>query len=143
MHLPVPPQAVVGAAPKGKAPPPPPPEEADLEDELGEGDEDYYDPMEELNTAQRRRVLAMKEVQGRYDGLQREYQAELAQLQSKYNTKYGEWGMSGRSHVYYQSGYGSGKEGRRKRRQMDETSGSGIAGATEAASRNGMMQDMD
>ncbi|KAG2425925.1 hypothetical protein HXX76_013299 [Chlamydomonas incerta] len=44
--------------------------------------------MEELNTAQRRRVLAMKEVQGRYDGLQREYQAELAQLQSKYNAKY-------------------------------------------------------
>ncbi|KAG2434978.1 hypothetical protein HYH02_011977 [Chlamydomonas schloesseri] len=81
--------AVVGAAPKGKTPPPPPPQEPDLDDDLGEGDEeDYYDPMEELNTAQRRRVLAMKEVQRLYDGLQREYQAELAQLQSKYNAKY-------------------------------------------------------
>ncbi|GLC42059.1 hypothetical protein PLESTB_001063600 [Pleodorina starrii] len=72
------------AAPKGKQPPPPPPP-VEEEDELGELN---YDPMEDLNIAQRRRVLAMKDVQKQYDTLQNEYQKELAALQHKYNEKY-------------------------------------------------------
>jgi hypothetical protein len=39
---------------------------------------------------QRRRVLAMKKVQERYDALHRDYLAELAGLQAKYGSKYGE-----------------------------------------------------
>lgn len=49
---------------------------------------EYFDPMEDLNVAARRRVLAMKEVQKQYDTLQREYLAELAVLQHKFNQKY-------------------------------------------------------
>lgn len=56
---------------------------------------EYFDPMEDLNVAARRRVLAMKEVQKQYDTLQREYLAELAVLQHKFNQKYGEYGKAG------------------------------------------------
>ncbi|PNH07335.1 Nucleosome assembly protein [Tetrabaena socialis] len=72
------------AGPKGKQPPPPP---APVEVEPAE-DEDMYDPTEDLTVPQRRRVLAMKEVQKQYDVVQRLYQAELAQLQHQYNLKY-------------------------------------------------------
>ncbi len=56
--------------------------------------------MEELTVPQRRRVLAMKDVQKTYDVLQNEYQKELAVLQHKYNEKYGESPLPGcRAHV--------------------------------------------
>ncbi|KXZ54343.1 hypothetical protein GPECTOR_5g425 [Gonium pectorale] len=72
------------AAPKGKQPPPPP-----VEEEYPEDEEEYMgDPMEELTATQRRRVLAMKDVQKQYDTLHREYLAELAQLQQTYIQKY-------------------------------------------------------
>lgn len=47
-----------------------------------------YDPMEDLSAFGRRRVLAMKEVQAKYDDIHKGYLAELAHLQSKYNTMY-------------------------------------------------------
>ncbi|GLI62336.1 hypothetical protein VaNZ11_004945 [Volvox africanus] len=75
----------VAAAPKGKQPPPPPPP-VDEENELDEGMD--YDPMEDLTVPQRRRVLAMKDVQKKYDLVHNEYQKELAALQHKYNEKY-------------------------------------------------------
>ncbi|KAG2485904.1 hypothetical protein HYH03_015348 [Edaphochlamys debaryana] len=49
---------------------------------------DDFDPMADLSAAQRRRVLSLKGLQRRYDELQREYQAELAQLQAAYGAKY-------------------------------------------------------
>lgn len=48
-----------------------------------------FDPMQDLAVPQRRRVLAMKDVQKKYDALHNEYQKELAILQHKYNEKYG------------------------------------------------------
>ncbi|GFR47666.1 hypothetical protein Agub_g9410 [Astrephomene gubernaculifera] len=71
-------------APAPVAPPPPPPEEEEAEFM----DDAFMDPMDSLAVPQRRRVLAMKDVQKQYDALHRDYQAELAQLQHKYNLKY-------------------------------------------------------
>eukprot|EP00955_Chlamydomonas_euryale_P015919 170242-Chlamydomonas_euryale.AAC.12 len=47
-----------------------------------------------FTAAQKRRVMALKEVQSKYDEINVEYQKELATLQSKYETKYGEAGAS-------------------------------------------------
>ena len=49
-----------------------------------------YDPLAGFTAAQKRRVMAMKETQAKYDLVNKDYQKELAQLQAKYQTQYGE-----------------------------------------------------
>ena len=49
-----------------------------------------YDPLAGFTAAQKRRVMAMKETQAKYDLVNKDFQKELAQLQAKYQTQYGE-----------------------------------------------------
>jgi len=58
------------------------------DDEFGDEFDGDYDPMAGFTAAQKRRVMALKEVQSKYDEINVEYQKELATLQSKYETKY-------------------------------------------------------
>ena len=60
---------------------------APLDDEVDE-DEDY-DPLAGFTAAQKRRVMAMKETQAKYDLLNQDYQKELATLQAKFQQTYG------------------------------------------------------
>jgi len=62
------------------------PAAAPLDDEVDEFED--YDPMAGFNSAQRRRIMAMKDVQAKYDDLNREYQKELAALQASFQGKY-------------------------------------------------------
>mmetsp|Transcript_7295 Transcript_7295/g.18064 ORF Transcript_7295/g.18064 Transcript_7295/m.18064 type:complete len:352 (-) Transcript_7295:342-1397(-) len=72
------------AARAGKGAPAPEPVDADMDDfEMGD-----FDPLEGMTSHTKRRVMALKEVQSKYDTLNRVYQQELAQLQAKFLEKY-------------------------------------------------------
>ncbi len=60
---------------------------APLDDEVDEYED--FDPLAGLSSAAKRRVLALKETQTRYDEMNKEFQKELASLQAKYQSKYG------------------------------------------------------
>jgi hypothetical protein len=66
---------------------PPQVQGAPLDDEVDEYED--YDPMAGFNSAQKRRVMAMKDAQAKYDDINKEYQKELASLQAKFQGRYG------------------------------------------------------
>ena len=70
-----------------KSGPPAPLEAEDFD--LGEdGEYEDYDPLAGFTADQKRRVTALKGVQEKYDNINKDYQKELALLQSKYITIY-------------------------------------------------------
>lgn len=71
------------AGPKSGTPAPLEAEDFDLEDEYED-----YDPMAGFTASQKRRVTALRGVQDKYDSFNRDYQKELALLQSKYVSIY-------------------------------------------------------
>ncbi|MEW5306877.1 MAG: hypothetical protein WDW36_009314 [Sanguina aurantia] len=94
-------------APGGKAAPAPPPPaqgggkpapaapkrkeiipevmEPEMEDENEEFGEGEYDPVDDLPAPQRRRVLALKDIQAQYDEASKDYLKKLAVLQQEFN----------------------------------------------------------
>ena len=87
-------------ATRAKATPQPP---APLDDEVDEFED--YDPLAGFTSAQKRRVMAMKDTQAKYDLMNKEFQKELASLQAKYQKQYGELRHSRACRAYDANGF--------------------------------------